>query len=101
MGMRAGDTAPGYAGQMKTMRQMHDQMMAAKIPEERNALMAEHMKTMHQGMAMMNQMGGMQGGKGMPGNMAERQQMLEQLMDMMQPMMQMTMDRMPAVPATK
>ena len=28
--------------QMKAMRQMHDKMMAAKSPDERNALMAEH-----------------------------------------------------------
>ena len=101
MGMRAGANLPGFADQMKAMQQMHDKMMAAKTPEERNALMAEHMKTMHQGMAMMGQMGGLQGGKGMPGNMAERQHMLEQRMDMMQSMMQMMMDRMPSVPATK
>ncbi len=51
---------------MKTMREMHEKMTKAKTPEERNALMAEHMKTMHEGM------------------------------DMMQMMMQMMMERMPA-----
>ena len=29
--------------QMKTMQAMHDKMMAAKTPEERSKLMAEHM----------------------------------------------------------
>ncbi len=107
---------------MKAMSAMHEKMVNAKTPEERNALMAEHMKTMQDGMAMMNQMGGMgmggmgmggmgmggmgmagkagaQGAKAMPGNMAERQQMMEKRMDMMQSMMQMMMDRMPAAPA--
>lgn len=75
---------------MKAMQAMHEKMANAKTPEERNALMAEQMKTMQDSMAMMNQMGGMggmggmQGGKAMPGNMAERQQMMEKRMDMMQ-----------------
>ncbi|MEP7282479.1 MAG: hypothetical protein ABI696_10920, partial [Rubrivivax sp.] len=39
MGMGMGGTAamPGYADQMKAMQAMHDKMMAAKTPEERNA----------------------------------------------------------------
>ncbi len=41
-------------------------------------------------------MGGMEGGKGMNGNMADRQQMMEKRMEMMESMMQMMMDRMPA-----
>ncbi len=90
---------------MKEMQAMHEKMVNAKTPQERSALMAEHMKAMQGGMAMMNQMGGMggmggmQGGKAMPGNMAERQQMMEKRMDMMQSMMQMMMDQMPAAPA--
>ena len=84
--------------QMKAMGEMHDKMMAAKTPEERNALMAEHMKTMQEGMAMMNGMS--PGGMGaMKGDMATRQQMMEKHMEMMQSMMQMMMDRTPAVPA--
>ena len=55
--------------QMKAMREMHDKMMRARTPEERNALMAEQMKLMQDGMAMM------------------------------QSMMQMMMDRMPAAPS--
>jgi hypothetical protein len=84
--------------QMKAMKDMHDKMMAAKTPEERNALMAEHMKTMQDGMSMMD---GMSGGNmgSMKGDAASRQQMLDKRMDMMQSMMQMMMDRMPAAPA--
>ncbi len=96
---------------MKEMHEMHEKMVNAKTQEERNALMAEHMKTMHSGMAMMNQMGGMghmgamagqggvRGSKAMPGTMAERQMMLERRMDMMQSMLQMMMDRMAPAPA--
>jgi hypothetical protein len=88
--------------QMKTMREMHEKMTNAKTPEDRNALMADHMKTMQDGMSMMmggTGMGGMQGQKPVPGNMNDRQQMMEKRMDMMQSMMQMMMDRMPAAPA--
>ena len=86
--------------QMQAMREMHDKMMAAKTPEERNALMAEHMKTMQEGMTMMNGMpaGGMGGMGGMKGDMPARHQMMEKRMEMMQSMMQMMMDRLPAAP---
>jgi len=101
MGMGAEAAMPGYAEQMKAMREMHDKMMATKTPEERNALMAEQMKLMQNGMTMMGGMGpgAMMGGK--PGDIAARQGMMEQRMDMMQNMMQMMMDRMQPVPATK
>lgn len=84
--------------QMKMMADMHQKMMDAKTPEERSAMMGEQMKMMQDGMAMMNMMGGtgmggMPNGKSMPGDMTERQQMLEKRMDMMQMMMQMMMDR--------
>ena len=88
--------------QMKNMQAMHEKMMSAKTPEERQALMAEHMKMMQDGMGMMKQMGamsgmgGMEGGKGMNGNMADSQQMMDKRMEMMESMMQMMMDRMPA-----
>ena len=82
--------------QMKSMQAMHDKMMAAKTPEERQALMVEHRKMMQDGMSMMQQMGGMSGSQGMGGaSMADRQKMMEKRMDMMQSMMQMMMDRMP------
>ena len=107
-------TKPGNADQMvamdskmKAMREMHEKIVNAKTPEERNALMAEQMKTMQDGMAMMNKMGssgmggmgGVQGSKPTPGDMNDRQQMMEKRMDMMQSMMQMMMDRLPAAPA--
>ncbi|MBT9475921.1 hypothetical protein [Polaromonas sp.] len=87
--------------QMKTMQGMHEKMMNAKTPEERSKLMAEHMKTMQDGMAMMDGMSGagMGGMKGMTGDMGARQQMMEKRMDMMQAMMKMMMDRMPAATA--
>lgn len=109
-GMRAGITAPDYASQMKAMQQMHDEMMAAKTPEERSALMAKQMKLMQSGMNMMGHMGGksMMGqgmgtgaATGKAADMATRQGMMEQRMDMMQSMMQMMMDRMQTTPATK
>jgi hypothetical protein len=93
--------------QMKTMRAMHDKMMSAKTPEERNKLMAEHMKSMQDGMAMMEGMSGagkggmkgMPGGMGSMGDMGAHRQMMEKRMEMMQTMMKMMMDRMPAAPA--
>ena len=101
-------TAPDHVGkmdaQMKTMQAMHDKMMAAKTPEERSKLMAEHMKTMQDGMAMMegmsgmSSMKGMQGMGGMGGEMATRHQTMEKRMEMMQTMMKMMMDRMNAAP---
>ncbi len=105
-GMAASAT-PGMQGmdaQMKAMQEMHAKMMAAKTPEERNALMADHMKTMQGGMAMMEGMSGMGGmgaaaPRGTPTDMARRQQMLEQRMDMMTMMMEMMMDRLPPQPA--
>jgi hypothetical protein len=85
---------------MKNMWQMHQKMMDAKTPGERNALMTDQMNLMQNGMSMM---GGMGAGAmmGKPGHMATRQVMMEQRLDMMQSMMQMTMDRMQSVPATK
>ena len=100
-----GKTTPEMArmaNQKKAMQEMHDKMMAAKTPEERSALMAEHMKTMQDGMDMMKGMGGMGGMSGPktpPSSMTERQTMMEQRMDMMQTMMEMMVDRLPQTPA--
>ena len=59
--------------QMKAMQEMHDKMMAAKTPEDRTALMADHMKTMRDGMTMMS--GLSPGGMGsMKGDMAGHHQ---------------------------
>ena len=53
--------------QMKKMRDMHEKMAAAKTPEDRNKLMAEHMKTMQDGMQMMGGMSALSGMSGMDG----------------------------------
>ena len=98
----SGKTTPEMArmaNQTKAMRAMHDKMMAAKTPEERTALMAEHMKTMQDGMGMMKGMGGMAGTKSPPTDMTQRHAMMEQRMDMMQTMMEMMVDRLPQLPA--
>ena len=91
---------------MKAMHDMHSKMMNAQTPAERQALMAEHMKAMQDGMAMMKEMhGGMQGmqgmqgmgdGKAMPADMAKRHQMMSDHMATMQLMMDMMKQRMPA-----
>ena len=90
--------------QTKAMQTMHDNMMAAKTPEERNSMMAEHMKSMQDGMKMMEGMAkpGMTGMKGMGGMSAEmsaHHAMMEKRMSMMQTMMKMMMDRMAVAPA--
>jgi hypothetical protein len=94
--------------QMGMMRDMHEKMMAAKTPEQRNAMMAEHMKMMQDGMAMMGNMKMMGGaGMGMKSGMPadnDRAQMMEKRVEMMETMMQMMLDRLPAanpVPASK
>lgn len=46
-------SADAMPSMMKSMHEMHQKMMAAKSPEERAALMQEHMKIMHGCMAMM------------------------------------------------
>lgn len=72
--------------QMEKMHAMHEKMMQAKTPEERQQLMSEHMKTMHEGMAMMKDMH-----KSMP--MGDADKMMGMRMDMMEMMMQMMMDQ--------
>ena len=99
----AKDSMAAMDSKMKAMRDMHEKMMNAKTPEERNALMTEHMKAMQDGMAMMSDMGSMPGmgnaaKGGMTMDMASHHQMMEKRMDMMTSMMQMMMDRMPATP---
>jgi len=101
--MAAPDQMGKMDAQMKSMQAMHDKMMSAKTPEDRSKLMAEHMKTMQDGMAMMEGtssagMGGMKGMSGMSGDMGARHQMMEKRMEMMQSMMKMMMDRLPTAP---
>ena len=122
MASRAGMAAPGAGAampmpaadagmarmdqHMKAMREMHEKMMAAKTPEARNALMAEHMKVMQDGMVMMGGtgpggmagMGDMKGMGPMGADMAAHHKMMEKHMQMMHAMMQMMTDRMAAMP---
>jgi hypothetical protein len=94
---------------MKAMQEMHQKMVNASTPAERQALMADHMKAMQGGMAMMKEMhsmhggGGMggMGGMGMPTDMSKRHQMMADHMAMMQMMMDMMADRMPPASAVK
>ena len=76
--------------QMKSMQEMHEKMMAAKTPEERQALMTEHMKSMQGGMAMM---GRMKAPDAKGGGKSMSPEMMNKRMDMMEMMMQMMMDR--------
>ena len=108
MAAKPASTPPDHLAQMdmqtKSMQAMHEKMMAAKTPEERNSLMAEHMKSMQDGMKMMEGMAstgmkGMSGMSGMSSDMSAHQAMMEKRMAMMQTMMKMMMDRMPASPA--
>jgi hypothetical protein len=87
--------------QTRSLREMHERMMAARTPEERQALMAEHMKAMQDGMAMMGQMRGEggEGAGGRAGGMSTCARMMGPRMDMMEMMMQMMMDREGTTPA--
>jgi hypothetical protein len=85
---------------MKKMQALHDRMMGAATPEERQKAMEEARKEMQDGMTMMKPMmqgGGMMGGS-MMGEKAKsadsnpQMQMMGKRMDMMQMMMQMMMD---------
>jgi len=76
--------------QMKMMQEMHQKMMAAKTPEERQALMTEHMKAMQGGVSMMCEMGN--GGMGMQGG-AGSNDVMKRCMKMKDMTIQMMMDR--------
>ena len=87
---------------MKRMQELHVKLADAKTPEERQRLMEEQRREMHQGMAMMQAMphnGSMMGGAGadMKGHTGTPQktqmQMMERRMDMMQAMMQTMLDQ--------
>lgn len=102
--MKMGSQMGQMDERMKTMQALHDKMMSASTPEERQKVMDEQRKEMQGGMAMMNQMmqgGAMMGGMG-TGTMAQKgkapdanvqMQMMQKRMDMMQTMMQTMMDQ--------
>ena len=86
---------PKVDQQMKMMQDMHQKMAAAKTPEERDALMKEHMKTMQDGIAMMGQMrdGPGMGKDSTGGGMPMDHDTMKRRMDMMEMMMQTMMDQ--------
>lgn len=81
--------AARYEQQMRMMDDLHRKMMAAKTPEERQALMAEHMKAMQGGMSMMCEMASAGTGT-QPGSPAAT---MKSCMDMKEMTMKMMMDR--------
>ncbi|MDT0358147.1 hypothetical protein RJO15_20330 [Herbaspirillum huttiense F1] len=92
----AGASMAQMDSQMKTMSDMHQKMMSAASLEERRQLMADHMKTMKDSMAMI---------QGMMVTRAEHKSapppaMMQKHMDMMQMTMQMMMDCM-EIPTSK
>lgn len=115
MGMTG--TPPASDPRMKAMQEMHQKMLSASTPADRQALMAEHLKALQGGMAMMKEMhamhagggmgmmaspgssapmGGMAGmgaGKGMSPDMAKRHQMMADPMALMQMMVDMMAQR--------
>lgn len=98
-------------GKIKAMREMHEKMTTAKTPDERKALMADHMKVMQDGMSMMEKMDSMGDMKGMASqgsdakkngismDMMEHHDAMQKRMEMMTTMMKMMMDRLPAYSA--
>jgi hypothetical protein len=75
---------------MESMHEMHEKMAAAKSPAERQALMADHMKAMQDGMAATGSLKPLAGrGPGAPVN----HEMMGKRMDMMEMMMQMMLER--------
>ena len=83
--------------EMKAMQEMHEKIMNAKNPEERKALMAEHVKTMQSGIMMMSdtsKMCSMEKSDAMlHSEMITEHKMMEKRMQMMEAMMQMIVDR--------
>ncbi len=83
--------------EMKAMQEMHEKIMNAKNPEERKALMAQHMKAMQSGMMMMSdtsKMCSVEKPDTMPrSEMITEHKMMEKRMQMMEAMIQMVVDR--------
>jgi hypothetical protein len=94
---------------IRLMREVHHRIMVAKTPQERSAVMAEHMQLMKDGMSMMSGMekGGMGPGAKetmkdmgpMDGEHAKRHAYMEKKMEMMQEMTATMMDSMSTAPA--
>jgi len=89
---------------MKRMQELHVKLTDAKTPEERQKLMDEQRREMHQGMATMQAMphdgstiggagAGMKGPAGKPVDQKMQMQLMERRMNMMQAMMQTMLDQ--------
>ncbi len=89
----AGNNMAKMDSHMQRMREMRDKMMAARSPDERRTMMAEHMRLMREGMSMMGGMTTKSAPKA-PADMASRHAQMEKRNEMMQTMMEMMMDRM-------
>jgi hypothetical protein len=91
--------APGAAMQtppeLSAMREMRDKMAAARSPDERQALMAEHMKAMQDGLQMMKRTNSTPAPVTMGADMAKHHEMMMGRMDMMQTLTEMVMQRLP------
>ncbi|MDP3823116.1 MAG: hypothetical protein Q8R33_16725 [Burkholderiales bacterium] len=128
MQMGSADSMAAKDPRMVSMRDMHQRMTNARTPAERQALMADHMKAMQGGMAMMKDMHGQHGqhgasamagmkptgsasaasptaggcdGKEMHHDMGKRHRMMADHMDTMQMMMDMMGDRLPPASVNK
>jgi hypothetical protein len=88
----------GMEAHMKTMHEMHEKLMAAKTPEERYALMPQHLKTMQDGMAMMKEMSSSGGRHFLKGNPTSIM-LMDKRMEMIEAMMEMMMDRVAPAPS--
>ena len=87
-GNTATPATPAATNAMQQMQAMHEKMMAAKTPAERQALMADQMKAMQQGMNSMRAMNS-QSGDAATSSMAMRMNMMTMMMQMMMDQQQM------------
>jgi hypothetical protein len=95
----AGKSAPSMQGMQDNMKRMQDLMAkinASKTPAERQQLLKEHSKAMHDQMDMMHKMGAGQAGM-MGGDMMKSHQAMVGRVDMMETMMNQMMQHMDAM----
>ena len=94
---------------MKKMQALHDKMISAATPEDRQKAMEEGRKEMQESMKTMGPMmqgggmmgSGMMGQTGKPADSNAQMQMMGKRMDMMQMMMQTMMDQQGMMPPPK
>lgn len=91
---------PGMQDNMKRMQDLMARINASKSPSERQQLMKEHSKAMHDQMDMMRKMGAGQMGM-MGGDMMKNHQAMMGRVDMMEMMMGQMMQHMDAMQEAK